>query len=162
MAIPDARDRRRRSPTHDELRTWRSFIETSERVKRVVADRLQQDSGLSTGDYAVLLALSEAPQRRLRSSFLATEVGWERSRLSHHLGRMERRGLVRREPVPSDSRGAEIVLTEEGARLFRAGSAPHLRAVRAVFAEALSAGQLAALEDAMGSLDAHLRREDIG
>lgn len=159
MAIPEQGDRRRRSPTHDELRAWRSFIETSERVKRVVADRLQDDSGLSTGDYAVLLALSEAPGRRLRSSSLATEVGWERSRLSHHLGRMERRGLLLREPVATDSRGAEVVLTEAGARSFRAGSAPHLHAVREVFADALTGEQLSALEDAMGALDAHLRRE---
>jgi DNA-binding MarR family transcriptional regulator len=148
--------RERRTPTVDELRAWRAFIETSEAVKDVVAVRLQADSGLSNGDYAVLLALSEAPERRLRSSQLAHVISWERSRLSHHLGRMERRGLVRREAVAADSRGAEVVLTEEGARLFRSAFLPHLHTIQEVFVTALSPEQLRAVEDAMQTLRRHL------
>src|SRR4051794_24269151 len=82
--------------TSYELATWRGFIETAEQLRAVLGGRLREDSGLSEGDYGVLLALSEAEGRRMRSSALATHIGWERSRLSHHLGRMERRGLVAR------------------------------------------------------------------
>lgn len=154
--IPEGRPSGRKSPTRAELQAWRAFVEISEQVRNVVAARLQEDSGLSTGDYTVLLALSEHPERRIRSSQLAEDVGWERSRLSHHLGRMERRGLIHREAVTGDSRGAEVVLTTVGAQLFRAASAPHLHAVQDVFVRALSASQLAAVEDAMRSLSAHL------
>lgn len=154
--IPDNNPRGRRSLTSAELQAWRLFIETSEQVRNVVATRLQEESALSTGDYGVLLALSEHPERRLRSSQLADAIGWERSRLSHHLGRMERRDLVRREAVPGDSRGAEIVLTPVGAQLFRAASAPHLRAIQEVFVRALSPEQLSAVEDAMLSLSRRL------
>lgn len=156
MSIPSSGPVRKKSPTSAELRAWRLFIETSEQVRNVVADRLQVESGLSTGDYSVLLALAENPDNRIRSSQLAGDIGWERSRLSHHLGRMERRGLVRRGAVVGDSRGAEVVLTAEGAQVFRRSSAPHLRAVQDAFVMALSTDQLAALEDAMGALRAHI------
>src|SRR5262245_43129972 len=109
-----ATPRRRQLPTAEQLRIWRDYIETAEVLRSVIASRLQAEASLSPGDYAVLLALREAPQRRMRSSELAAKVGWERSRLSHHLGRMQRRDLIRREDCATDSRGAEIVLTDGG------------------------------------------------
>jgi len=150
---------RRRSPTAAELRAWRSFIETSELVRTMVASRLQAESDLSTGDYSVLLALREAAENRMRSSALADHIGWERSRLSHHLGRMERRGLVTREAASGDSRGAEVILNETGAQAFRAASSPHMHAIHDLYVSALSPIQLAAVEEAMGSLRMHLASE---
>src|SRR3954453_9069368 len=98
----------RRLPTHDELRIWREYIETADALRSALGARLQRDSGLSSRDHTVLLALSEGDGHRLRSSALAAQMGWERSRLSHHLGRMERRGLIAREDCPTDNRGAEV------------------------------------------------------
>ena len=132
----------RRSPTADELRVWRDFIEVTEVLRTEVSARLQSESQLSTGDYAVLLALSEAAGHRLRSSELAIHVGWERSRLSHHLGRMEKRELIVREDCATDNRGAEIVLTATGGSAFRAASAPHLHAIRELFIDALTPEQV--------------------
>jgi DNA-binding MarR family transcriptional regulator len=146
----------RRSPDARQLAAWRSYIETSERLRSVVASRLLAESGLSAGDYAVLLALFDADGGRLRSSPLADAVGWERSRLSHQLGRMEKRGLVERMPSPDDNRGAEVVLTALGRSEFRAASSPHLRAVRELFVDALTPAQLDALVEASEALDRHL------
>ncbi|MFG2958893.1 MarR family winged helix-turn-helix transcriptional regulator [Streptomyces sp. NPDC048291] len=139
--------RRKEFPTAEELRIWRDFIETTEALRSELSSRLQRESALSPGDYAVLLALREADGRRLRSSELAAGVGWERSRLSHQIGRMERRGLIRREECVTDSRGAEVVLTPEGAEAFRNASLPHLRAVRELFVAALTPDQLAAAQE---------------
>jgi DNA-binding MarR family transcriptional regulator len=144
----------RQLPTRAELRIWRDFIETAEALRSELAGRLQAESSVSPGDYAVLLALSEAPERRLRSSELAAQIGWERSRLSHHLGRMQPRGLIRREECAADSRGAEVVLTSAGADTFRRASVPHLRDVRELFVDALTPDQLAAA----GELAAALRK----
>ncbi|CAN5222702.1 hypothetical protein BH09ACT5_BH09ACT5_17530 [soil metagenome] len=134
----------RRSPTADELRAWRAVTETVEELNAALTARLQADSGLSRGDYAVLLALAEASGTHLRSSDLAARIGWERSRLSHHLGRMEQRGLVRRDACATDSRGAEVVLTADGADAFRRASGPHLHAVRDLFVAALTPEQVVA------------------
>ena len=144
-------------PTRDELRTWREFLETTEALRTVLAARLSADTGLSVGDYAVLLALSEAEGGRLRSSQLAAAIGWERSRLSHHLGRMERRGLIRREHCVADNRGAEVVLADLGAETFRGATVPHLRAIRELFVDALTPAQL----EAAGEIAAVLRRHTL-
>jgi len=145
----------RRLPTRGELQTWREFIETTEALRTALAARLQSDSGLSVGDYSVLLALSEAEHGRIRSSELAALVGWERSRLSHHLGRMQHRGLIRREKTATDSRGAEIILAPAGATAFRAATVPHLRAIRELFVDALTPEQLAAAGGIAAALREH-------
>ncbi|RIJ76334.1 MarR family transcriptional regulator [Nakamurella silvestris] len=151
------RAQRRRSPDPAQLRAWRAYIETAQVVRSTIGSQLLADSGLSNGDYAVLLALSEAPGHRLRSTPLARAIHWERSRLSHHLGRMERRELISREGSATDNRGAEIVLTPSGTTAFRRATVPHLRLVQELFVDALSAEQLAALEDASRALGRHLQ-----
>jgi DNA-binding MarR family transcriptional regulator len=145
----------RRRMTARELAIWRSLIETTAELGRILGTQLQE-SGVSPADYQVLLALSEADGRQLRSSELAAAIGWERSRLSHHLGRMERRGLIRRRGCPTDSRGAEVSLTEDGAGAFRRASVPHLRAIKKHFADALTPAQFEALADIMEALQNHL------
>lgn len=146
-------------PTAGEIRIWRDYIETAEALRSEIASRLQNDSALSPGDYSVLLALSEEHGRRLRSSDLAAAVGWERSRLSHHLRRMESRGLVWRDECVADSRGAEVVLTEAGAEALSEATPSHLRAVRELFLTPLSPEQTTAVRNVTAtlraSLDAH-------
>ncbi|BCW73595.1 MarR family transcriptional regulator [Arthrobacter sp. NicSoilB8] len=149
----------RRSPTRAELAVWREYIETAEALGRALATGLQSTSGVSSADYAVLLALSEAEDHRLRSSALAVAIGWERSRLSHHLGRMEARGLIRRQRSDSDNRGAAAELTDEGARMFRSASASHLRLVREVFVDALTSEELEDAGKVAASLRAHLEKQ---
>ena len=151
---------RRRLPSKEQLRVWRDYIETAEVLRSRLASRLQSDASLSSGDYQVLLALSEAEGHRLRSSELATHIGWERSRLSHHLGRMEKRGLIRREECAEDSRGADVVLADAGATAFRGASVPHLRAVRELFVDAFSPQQLTQIDALTTSLRTHLGLDD--
>lgn len=148
--------RRRQVPTHDELAVWRAHVETFEIVRARIEARLHEDSQLSGGDYRVLLALSEAEGRAMRSSELAAHIEWERSRLSGHLGRMERRGLVRREPCAEDARGSWVVLTDEGELAFHASTMPHLRAIKEEFVDALSPEQLGHLGDAAAVMRHHL------
>ncbi|MFI5673452.1 MarR family winged helix-turn-helix transcriptional regulator [Streptomyces cellulosae] len=151
-------ERRKAVPTAEELWIWRGFIETMDALRSELASRLERESSLSPGDYAVLLALREAGGRRLRPFELAARIGWQRSRLSHHIGRMERRGLIRREAYATDSRGAEVVLTSEGAEAFRSASLPHLRAVRELFVDPLTPEQLAAADRIAATLRTRLQR----
>ena len=150
--------RRRSTPTADELGAWREYIEAAERIRRDITAGLVAESGISLADYAVLLALSEAEGRRLRSSALADAVGWERSRLSHHLARMERRGLIGREESETDSRGAEVVISDEGLTVFRRSSASHFALIRRLFVDALTPEQLAAAREVSAALRSHAER----
>ncbi|WP_243697042.1 MarR family winged helix-turn-helix transcriptional regulator [Labedella endophytica] len=151
-----AASRRDALPTSEQFAVWRAYIQTAEILRARVQARLQADSNLSDGDYKVLLALSEADGSALRSSELAAIIEWERSRMSGHLGRMEKRGLVRRERHDEDARGSRVVLTGEGARAFRASMIPHLEAVKGIFVDAFTDVQLDEIDDTTTALRTHL------
>ena len=141
-----------------ELRAWRGLIETTALLRYRSDKQLMADSGLSGSDYPVLVTLHERGDEPIRSTELAELVGWEQSRMSHHLARMERRGLVIRRAHRSDARGSEVHLTDDGRAVFLDAARSHSRAVRALFADALSDTQLEALADAMDTLRHHLER----
>lgn len=151
-----SRSRRSRVPSSTELALWRAHVETFDVVRARLEARLQRDAQLSSGDYKVLLALSEAPGHSLRPSDLAALIEWERSRLSGQLGRMEKRGLLRREPCLDDARGSLVVLTPEGARAFHGSTSDHLQAIKEIFVDALTPEQLAALGAATEAVRRHL------
>ena len=109
---------------------WRAFREMTGDLERVLERRLHADAGLSQADYGVLLALSEAPRRRLRTGEVAAALGWEKSRVSHQVVRMETRGLVERAECDNDGRGTWIGLTPTGRRTFLAATRDHSAAIR--------------------------------
>jgi DNA-binding MarR family transcriptional regulator len=146
--------------TAGQLAIWRSLIDTTAELRRILGAQLQESS-LSAADYQVLLALSEADGKRLRSSRLAESIDWERSRLSHHLARMEGRGLIRRDDCATDNRGAEVSLTADGAAAFRRSTVPHLRAVQKHFGDALTPEQFEALAGILGALQDHLHPDSV-
>src|SRR5262249_25667898 len=90
-------------------------------LERHLTQHLLREFGLSDSDYEVLVNLSEAPTGRMRAYELGQATQWEKSRMSHHLGRMEKRGLIRRED--SGARYPDIVLTDAGLDAIKA-SAP--------------------------------------
>ncbi|MDR2999253.1 MAG: MarR family winged helix-turn-helix transcriptional regulator [Microbacterium sp.] len=149
-------EKHRTTPTPEQLRVWRDYVETAEALRARLTSRLQSESSLSSGDYQVLLALTEAPRHTLRSSELAALIGWERSRLSHHLGRMEKRRLISRVPCADIVHGVDVTATAQGRELFRSGSVPHLQAIRELFIDALTPEQLAHMDDLSAALRGHL------
>ena len=95
-----------------------------------IARDLGQDSGLSDTDYDVLSILSEGPGEGWRSRDLGARLFWSSSRLAHHIGRMEQRGLVARQPCPGDARGAIITLTPHGRDTLITAAPLHVASVR--------------------------------
>ena len=81
--------------------------------------QLQAECDLSLGDFTVLTALSNATGHRMQLTSLATLIGWERSRLSHQLLRMTKRGLVDRVQSDSDRRATDAVLTTTGRKVLK-------------------------------------------
>lgn len=114
-------------------RTWLSYMDVYHRLEFEMNRQLQAECGLSLADYTVLNALSAAPGRRLRLSQLATTIGWERSRLSHHLQRMAGRGFVDRVQSDTDGRATDALLTDAGLKTLRAAAPKHVAWVRKLF-----------------------------
>ncbi len=101
---------------------------------RVVEDSLLASSGLSSPEYAALVVLSEAEGQQLRLRDLCSALGWDRSRTSHQVTRMERRDLVTKEKSPGDGRGVLVRLTENGMQRLERAVPDHVETVRrAVF-----------------------------
>ena len=138
---------------------WRGWVEVGSRLEERLNRQLQHDSGLSSADYEVLVNLSEADEGRLRSFQLGALIRWEKSRLSHHLTRMEKRGLIAREECPTDGRGAYVVLTPAGRSAIETAAPLHVEEVRRLFIDLLTEEQLAQLVDITGSVLEVLRAE---
>lgn len=125
-----------------EQRAWRSLMAMQDGLSEFIERQLRNKSGLSRADYQVLGHLSEAPDGRLRSFELGRLLRWEKSRLSQHLGRMQSRHMVSREPCMTDQRGAIVVITPEGRRLIEAAAPQHVADVRDALIDHLTAEEL--------------------
>jgi DNA-binding MarR family transcriptional regulator len=112
-----------------QLAAWRLFLRAHARVVRRLEADLMAQHQLPLGSYDVLVQLVEAPDRQLRMSELAERVLLSRSGLTRLVDRMEREGLVRREPCEDDARGLYTVLTDAGYDRLRGASGTHLRGV---------------------------------
>ncbi|UQX01292.1 MarR family winged helix-turn-helix transcriptional regulator [Streptomyces sp. RerS4] len=133
--------------TEPEQQAWYAWRRMFPLVNAGIARDLAQDSGLSEADYDVLSVLGSTDGHRTRVSALAVLMQWSRSRLSHQLTRMQQRGLVRREEVASDGRGAEVVLTPAGVAAITAAAPPHVESVRRHLIDVLTPEQLATLAE---------------
>lgn len=118
------------------------------RLTAALAHELTKDSDLSYQDYVVLVVLTEEARDGIRLFELAERLGWERSRLSHHLARMAGRGLVEKEACGQDRRGAYVRATGAGRRAIERAAPGHVDAVRRLFVDALTPAQLDAVGEA--------------
>ncbi|GAA2433670.1 MarR family winged helix-turn-helix transcriptional regulator [Streptomyces glaucus] len=134
-----------------EAEIWSTYRRLSRELQRAQDQQLQRDSGISAADYALLAPLSESEGGVLRARDLGAEVGWERSRLSHQISRMEKRGLVAREACEDDARGAMVRLTEKGRETIEAAAPGHAETVRRLFFDPLN-------PDEVGTLGMFLKR----
>jgi DNA-binding MarR family transcriptional regulator len=142
-----------------ELQAWRNLQFLRGPLAAVLNRQLTLDSGLSTADYEVLVVLSESPGGTLRAGELGRIIGWEKSRLSHHIKRMESRELVQRRECPTDGRGAFVAITEHGRDVIAMAAPGHVEAVRRFVIDLLSEHELEVLAGIGEKVGAGLQRE---
>ena len=119
----------------EEWALWRAFLVSHARVSRRIDAQLQRDAGLAQGEYATITAIREAPDRHLRIGEIADALGWEKSRVSHLVSRMEKRGLLERVVSAEDARAIQITVTSEGRRRQLGAMRGHAAEVHRVFLE---------------------------
>jgi DNA-binding MarR family transcriptional regulator len=143
-----------------EARLWRSWLRLNQELLSRLEEQISRDGDLSGPDYAVLVPLSAAPDGMLRARELGREILWDRSRLSHHLGRMEKRGLVVREECAEDARGAMVRMTDAGRAAIKRAAPGHVAATRRYFFDLLSNKEVDLLTAQFDRLLANLDRDD--
>lgn len=125
-----------------EQRAWRALQSMQMRLMGALARDLAVSSQLSYADYMVLVALTDQPEGRMRLFELGSALGWEKSRVSHHVARMAERGLVTKERCKEDRRGWYVVVTEEGRRAIAEAAPRHAETVRRLVVDRLTPAQL--------------------
>lgn len=132
----------------EQQEAWRCFLAAT----AVIDDHLDaalRPFGLDLGEYEILVNLSEAEDWRLRMSDLAQAVRQSRSRLTHTVARMEKKGLIERLACPDDRRGVIARLTRRGFALLDRAAAAHVQSVRECFLDVVAPRDFEALGRAM-------------
>ncbi|WP_329020319.1 MarR family winged helix-turn-helix transcriptional regulator [Streptomyces sp. NBC_00690] len=148
--------------TADEQHVWRAYIHATMLLDDYLDRQLQRDAGMPHIYYALLVQLAGAPHRRRRMTELAIALKITRSRLSHAVARLEKNGWVRREDCPSDKRGQNAILTEDGMQVLERAAPGHVHAVRQAMFDRLTPQQVEQLGEIMRVLAEGLQPQDSG
>jgi DNA-binding MarR family transcriptional regulator len=124
-----------------EERAWSAFIHAHQRIELHLSRRLQE-SGLSGADYEVLALLSSLDGDRMPAHALCNALGWEKSRLSHQVRRMQKDGLVSRESNPDDARSTMVCLLPAGLAAIEKAAPKHVEDVRRNFIDLFTPAEL--------------------
>ena len=143
----------------DQQRAWLAYIRVQLRLAYEMNRQLLADSGMSLPDYDVLTALSVAEGGRMQITVLAAQIGWERSRVSHHVRRMSTRGLVTCDLSATDRRVTEVTLTAHGRQAQEEAARGHVDLVRRLFFEGLPEGLVGPLSEALESVYANIIKQ---
>ena len=141
----------------DEQQAWRATVHLSQMLLRQL-DRDLTAYGLSGHDYEILVELSEAPEHHMRMTDLADATSQSRSRLSHQITRMEKRGLVRRDDCEGDKRGTFAVLTRAGFEAIERVAPHHVEQVRRHYIDRLTPRQLEEIRSAFQPIVDYLKK----
>jgi DNA-binding MarR family transcriptional regulator len=131
--------------TDEQQRIWRNWLRLNRELNATLARDMTAASDLSMADFGVLVVLTDVASGRVRISELADELGWERSRVSHQLKRMQGRGLVERSECVEDGRGSFVGITASGREAIGSAAPDHVESVRRLVFDHLSAEESAEL-----------------
>ena len=143
----------------DEQRAWLAYIRIQLRLTYEMNRQLLADSGVSLADYDVLTALGVADEGRMPVTVLAAQIGWERSRVSHHVRRMSTRGLVTCGLSAADKRVTEVTLSDDGRHVLDQAAPGHVDLVRKLFFDGLPAELIGPLTEALEGVYANIVKQ---
>ena len=137
------------TPDETRLAAWRALLNAHAAAVGAIERDLAAAGRLPLTWYDVLVALSEAPEERLRLHELAERVVLSRSGLTRLVDRLEGVELLRREACPTDRRGAYAVLTPDGKAALRRTWPDYARGIVEHFARHLDQDEAAAVAAAL-------------
>ena len=142
------------SPTEEEV--WRAVMRIVKVIPRHLDSDLIRDAGLTASDYTTIMHLSEAPNRELRMSDLATATDLSASRMTRLVDDLQSRGLVTKTASSSDARGNVARLTPRGMAKLKSAWPVHLASVRRRFFDYLDASTAEVVGRALAEVAGHL------
>lgn len=141
-----------------EMDAWRNFIETQGDLMTAIENDLAP-SGLTLGDYQVLVYLTEADDEQMRMCDLADMLQLSPSGLTRRLDGLVRSGWVERRNSEADRRVMLAAITPAGRRHLDRAAPTHVASVRARMIDVLDARDHAAIATAFAKIRAALDRD---
>jgi DNA-binding MarR family transcriptional regulator len=148
------------SPTEEEV--WRAVMRIVKVVPRHLDGDLIRDAGLTASDYTTIMHLSEAPNRELRMSDLATATDLSASRMTRLVDDLQSRGLVTKTASSSDARGNVARLTPRGMEKLKSAWPVHLASVRRHFFDYLDPGNAEVVARALSEVAGNTEETPAG
>jgi DNA-binding MarR family transcriptional regulator len=148
--------RRTRWLDDSEQVSWRNFIHAVNHLTIALEADLAPH-GLTNGDYAVLVLLSEADDERMRMCDLAAELQLSPSGLTRRLDGLVRHGWVERASCANDRRVTYAHLTTKGRKKMEAAAPDHVASVRTHLLDPLGPKGV----DQLGTLFAKVRAHQL-
>lgn len=139
-------------------RFWRAMLQGQTLLQTVLDRELREVAGIALADYGVLVIVSESPGRCRRMAEIAEDIGVSRSRLSHTVARLEKRGIVKRTSTRGDGRGVNCSMTDEGWELMQKIAPIHVEGVREHLIDLMSPEETQVLADVFTRAAEHLRK----
>jgi len=143
-----------RNPSEPVTRAWIGLMRARETVLGAIERDLKAAGCPPLAWYDVLLELVRAPEGRLRPFEIEKATLLAQYNLSRLLDRLEREGLVTREPCDDDGRGQWAVITDEGRAAQARTWKVYAKSIQRHVGEKLDAKAAATLADLLGRLTA--------
>ena len=139
-------------------KAWRAFHKIGTSLLPHLGRQVTNHSGISSAEYVVLVALSELLVPSVNLNRLATGLGWEISRMSHQISRMEDAGLVKKTKNPEDSRRFDVSITAKGRKIADAAIPLQSKEINHCFSEVLTQTQMKSLIEISEAISSHMKK----
>ena len=143
-------------------KAWRSYLTGSQLLTVQLDKEIRETFGIGMPEYEILVRLSEHENRTMRMALLAKDTTMSRSRLTHSVARMEKKGLLERFSIPEDGRGVNCQMTEAGWELLVTAAPTHVGGVRDHLVDLLEPEEMETLGRVFGKVTAHMREIGSG
>jgi DNA-binding MarR family transcriptional regulator len=138
-------------------KAWRAFHKIGTSLLPHLGRQITSHSGISGAEYVVLVALSELPVATVNLNRLAAGLGWEISRMSHQITRMDEAGLVKKIKNLEDSRCFDVSITAKGKKIAEAAIPLQSKEINHCFSEVLTKAQMKSLIEISEAITSHMK-----
>ena len=138
-------------------KAWRAFHKIGTSLLPHLGRQISNHSGISAAEYIVLVALSELTVPNVNLNRLAQSLGWEISRMSHQISRMEEGGLVKKTRSSTDSRCFDVSITAKGRKIADSAISLQSKEINHCFSEVLTQDQMNALIEISEVISKHMK-----
>ncbi len=138
-------------------KAWRAFHKIGTSLLPHLGRQITNQSGISGAEYIVLVALSELTLPNVNLNRLARGLGWEISRMSHQISRMEEGGLVKKARSTTDSRCFDVSITAQWRKIAESAIPFQSNEINHCFSEVLTQNQMKALIEISEAISKHMK-----